>query len=40
MVQKIFDYYQNNASSKERMPRFVERVGIDEIIKALGVQNG
>ncbi len=31
LVQKIFEVFRQGAKSKERMPRFVERIGIDEL---------
>lgn len=35
LVEKVFDHYRAGAKKKERMPRFVERVGIEEITKAV-----
>jgi NAD(P)H-nitrite reductase large subunit len=35
LVKKCLDYYAQNAGKKERMPRFVQRIGIDEFKKAV-----
>ena len=32
---KCLDYYAKNARPRERMPRFVERIGIEEFRKAV-----
>lgn len=37
LMKKCLDYYKNNGKKKERTARFVERVGIEEIKKQLGV---
>jgi NAD(P)H-nitrite reductase large subunit len=37
LMKKCLDYYKNNGKKKERTARFVERVGIEEIRKQLGV---
>jgi len=35
LFQKCLDYYAKNAKSRERMPRFVERMGVEEFRKAV-----
>jgi NAD(P)H-nitrite reductase large subunit len=35
LLQKCLDYYGKNAKSRERMPRFIERIGIEEFKKAV-----
>ncbi len=35
LLQKCLEYYAKNAKPRERMPRFVERVGIEEFKKAV-----
>jgi NAD(P)H-nitrite reductase large subunit len=35
LIRKLLDYYAGNAKPRERMPRFVERVGIEELKKAV-----
>jgi NAD(P)H-nitrite reductase large subunit len=35
VLQKCLDYYAQNANPRERMPRFVERIGIEEFKKAV-----
>ena len=35
LIQKLLDYYVGNAKPRERMPRFVERIGIEELKKAV-----
>ena len=35
LIGKLLDYYAGNAKPRERMPRFVERIGLDEIKKAV-----
>jgi NAD(P)H-nitrite reductase large subunit len=35
LLQKCLDYYGKNAKARERMPRFIERIGIEEFKKAV-----
>jgi len=35
LISKCLDYYAKNAKSRERMPRFIERVGAEEFKKAV-----
>jgi NAD(P)H-nitrite reductase large subunit len=35
VIKKCIDYYAKNAKPRERMPRFVERTGIEEFKKAV-----
>ena len=35
LLQKCLDYYSKNANPRERMPRFVQRIGIEEFRKAV-----
>ncbi|MFZ5596434.1 MAG: NAD(P)/FAD-dependent oxidoreductase [Bacillota bacterium] len=35
LAQKCFDFYKENAKPKERTARFVERIGIEELKKAV-----
>ncbi|MEW6214509.1 MAG: NAD(P)/FAD-dependent oxidoreductase [Nitrospirota bacterium] len=35
LTQKCLDYYSKNARPKERMPRFIQRVGIEEFKKSV-----
>ena len=35
LLSKCLDYYAKNAKARERMPRFMERVGAEEFIKAV-----
>lgn len=35
LIRKCLDYYSKNANPKERMPRFIERIGIEEFKKAV-----
>jgi NAD(P)H-nitrite reductase large subunit len=35
LFQKALDYYAKNARPRERMPRFIERIGIEEFRKAV-----
>ena len=35
LLQKCLDYYAKNAKSRERMPRFIERIGVEEFKKAV-----
>ncbi len=35
LFSRCLDYYSKNAKSRERMPRFVERIGIEEFKKAV-----
>lgn len=35
LLQKCLDYYGKNARTRERMPRFIERIGIEEFKKAV-----
>ena len=35
LFSRCLDYYAKNAKSRERMPRFIERIGIEEFKKAV-----
>jgi NAD(P)H-nitrite reductase large subunit len=35
LIQKCLDYYSKNARQRERLPRFIERIGIEEFKKAV-----
>ena len=35
LFSKCLDFYGRNANSRERMPRFIERIGIEEFKKAV-----
>jgi NAD(P)H-nitrite reductase large subunit len=35
LMQKCLDFYGKNARTRERMPRFIERIGIEEFKKAV-----
>ena len=35
LIEKCLDYYSKNARHRERMPRFVERIGIEAFKKAV-----
>jgi len=35
LIKRILDYYARNARQRERLPRFVERIGAEEIKKAV-----
>ncbi|MBU4343904.1 MAG: NAD(P)/FAD-dependent oxidoreductase [Proteobacteria bacterium] len=35
LTKKVLDYYKNNARKRERMARFVDRIGIEEIKEAI-----
>lgn len=35
LFSRCLDYYAKNAKSRERMPRFIDRVGIEEFKKAV-----
>ncbi|MEW6586930.1 MAG: NAD(P)/FAD-dependent oxidoreductase [Nitrospirota bacterium] len=35
LIQKCLDYYAKNARPKERMPRFIQRIGIEEFKKGV-----
>jgi NAD(P)H-nitrite reductase large subunit len=35
LIEKCLDYYSKNARQRERMPRFIERIGIEEFKKAV-----
>ena len=35
LMKRILDYYARNARQRERLPRFVERIGAEEIKKAV-----
>jgi NAD(P)H-nitrite reductase large subunit len=35
LIQRCLDYYAENANQRERLPRFIERIGIEEFKKAL-----
>jgi NAD(P)H-nitrite reductase large subunit len=34
LIKRCFNYYSKNAKQRERLPRFVERIGIEEFKKA------
>jgi len=31
LIRKIFDYYRENGKQNERMARFVDRLGVDNV---------
>jgi NAD(P)H-nitrite reductase large subunit len=35
LMKRILDYYAKNARQRERLPRFIERVGVEEFKKAV-----
>ncbi|MEA3417107.1 MAG: hypothetical protein U9R02_13330 [Thermodesulfobacteriota bacterium] len=35
LTKKLVEYYKNNAKKRERMARFVERIGIEVIKEAI-----
>ena len=35
LVKRMLDYYARNARQRERLPRFIERIGIEEFKKAV-----
>jgi NAD(P)H-nitrite reductase large subunit len=35
LLKKCLEFYGNNAKTRERMPRFIERIGIEEFKKAV-----
>ena len=35
LIEKCLDYYSKNARPRERMPRFIQRIGIEEFRKAV-----
>jgi NAD(P)H-nitrite reductase large subunit len=35
IMKKILDYYARNAKQRERLPRFIERIGTEEFKKAV-----
>jgi len=35
LIKKCLDYYSKNANPRERMPRFIQRIGIEEFKKAV-----
>ncbi len=35
LMKKILDFYAKNANQRERLPRFIERIGVDEFKKAV-----
>jgi len=35
LMKKILDFYAKNANKRERLPRFIERIGIEEFKKAV-----
>jgi NAD(P)H-nitrite reductase large subunit len=35
LIEKCLDYYSKDAKPKERMPRFIQRIGIEEFKKAV-----
>jgi NAD(P)H-nitrite reductase large subunit len=35
LMKRILDFYARNANQRERLPRFIERIGVDEFKKAV-----
>lgn len=35
VMKRILDFYAENANQRERLPRFIERIGVDEFKKAV-----
>lgn len=35
LIKKCLDYYSKNAKPRERMPRFIQRIGVEEFKKAV-----
>lgn len=35
LIKRILDFYAKNANQRERLPRFIERIGVDEFKKAV-----
>jgi len=35
VMKRILDFYAKNANQRERLPRFIERIGVDEFKKAV-----
>lgn len=35
LLQKCLEFYAKNAKTRERMPRFIERIGVEELKKAV-----
>jgi dissimilatory sulfite reductase (desulfoviridin) alpha/beta subunit len=35
LMKRILDYYAKNAKQRERLPRFIERIGTEEFKKAV-----
>jgi NAD(P)H-nitrite reductase large subunit len=35
LLKRILDFYAKNANQRERLPRFIERIGVDEFKKAV-----
>ncbi|NWF75160.1 MAG: NAD(P)/FAD-dependent oxidoreductase [Nitrospirae bacterium] len=35
LIERCLDYYSKNAKTRERMPRFIERIGVEEFKKAV-----
>jgi NAD(P)H-nitrite reductase large subunit len=35
LIKRCLDYYAKNANQRERIPRFIERIGIEEFKKAV-----
>jgi len=35
LIKKCLDYYSKNAKPRERIPRFIQRIGIEEFKKAV-----
>jgi NAD(P)H-nitrite reductase large subunit len=35
LMKRILDFYAKNANQRERLPRFIERIGVDEFKKAV-----
>jgi NAD(P)H-nitrite reductase large subunit len=35
LIKRILDFYARNANQRERLPRFIERIGVDEFKRAV-----
>lgn len=35
LIKRMLDFYAKNANQRERLPRFIERIGVDEFKKAV-----
>jgi dissimilatory sulfite reductase (desulfoviridin) alpha/beta subunit len=35
LMQRCLEYYAKHAKTRERMPRFIERIGVEEFKKAV-----